>query len=238
METRTLTFNDLLNLTGEEISQTKIRLCLTPSGSTESPIDIFKRNPDEVNIGWFLDRKKNNNLYVGGHAICLVRLPQNPDLWLFTTMKTITKDTGIYNGVGWEGTEWKQFSPFYGRLIVKFHKGPYSFVNASTVMNSIEVVQLLPDIYEDNHFPGYDNVCLPWKEMHRIIEGELMDWHNALANQKGVYVITDKNTGLLYVGSATAQTDMLLQRWKNYSDNGHGGDVELKRIVDEKASTT
>ena len=40
----------------------------------------------------------------------------------------------------------------------------------------------------------------------------------------------------MYVGSATAQYGMLLQRWTNYIDNGHGGNVELKHIVDTKTS--
>lgn len=46
--------------------------------------------------------------------------------------------------------------------------------------------------------------------------------------------VTDTKNGKIYVGSATAQYGMLLQRWTNYVVNGHGGNVELKRIVDTK----
>ncbi|MDO4202947.1 MAG: GIY-YIG nuclease family protein [Selenomonadaceae bacterium] len=53
-------------------------------------------------------------------------------------------------------------------------------------------------------------------------------------NQKAVYLITDTNTGKLYVGSATAQYGMLLQRWSEYISNGHGGNIELKNLVDAK----
>lgn len=60
------------------------------------------------------------------------------------------------------------------------------------------------------------------------------DWLDALRNQKAVYLITDTSNGKMYVGSATAQYGMLLQRWTNYIDNGHGGNVELKYIVDTK----
>lgn len=49
-----------------------------------------------------------------------------------------------------------------------------------------------------------------------------------------MYLITDTSNGKLYVGSATAQYGMLLQRWTNYIDNGHGGNVELKHIVNTK----
>lgn len=36
----------------------------------------------------------------------------------------------------------------------------------------------------------------------------------------------------MYVGSAIAQYSMLLQRWTNYIENGYGGNIELKHIID------
>ena len=56
----------------------------------------------------------------------------------------------------------------------------------------------------------------------------------ALQNQKAVYLITDTYTGKLYVGSATSQYGMLLQRWSDYIANGHGGNKGLKDIVNSK----
>ena len=56
----------------------------------------------------------------------------------------------------------------------------------------------------------------------------------ALENQKAVYLITDANNGKLYVGSATSKNKMLLQRWSNYIENGHGGNKELKELVEKK----
>lgn len=235
MTNKSLTLNDLLRLSDEQISNTKIRFNVTEAGTIWDPIEVFKRDPNQVNIEWFLNRNKKDYFVVGDYAICLVRLPQNDDLWLFTTMKTITKDTGIHRGIGWEADEWEQFQAFYGRLVVRFHKVSQNPVRrAAPIFDSLEVVQLLPDIYEDNPFPGYDNICLPWRELERIIKGDLTDWHNALSNQKGVYVIADKKTGLLYVGSATARNKMLLERWSAYVANGHGGNEELKKIVADK----
>ncbi|MDY5944446.1 MAG: OPT/YSL family transporter, partial [Faecalibacterium sp.] len=46
-----------------------------------------------------------------------------------------------------------------------------------------------------------------------------------------VYLITDTKTGKLYVGSATSQTGMLLQRWSSYIADGHGGNEALKELV-------
>ena len=72
------------------------------------------------------------------------------------------------------------------------------------------------------------------KQLEIIIRQNKKDWRAALENQKAVYLITDKNNGKLYVGSATSDYGMLLQRWSNYVENGHGGNIELKKLVEEK----
>ena len=46
---------------------------------------------------------------------------------------------------------------------------------------------------------------------------------------KGVYLITDKSNGKLYVGSATG-SEMIWGRWKDYLNTGHGGNEELKKL--------
>ena len=48
------------------------------------------------------------------------------------------------------------------------------------------------------------------------------------SNQKGVYLITDVESGKRYVGSAYGE-EMLLGRWKNYIASGHGGNKDLKQ---------
>lgn len=124
MTTDRLLLNDLLHLTEDELMRTKIRFCIQPSQETYNPIEIFKSNPDAINSGWLFDRKKKNIFQIGETAICLVRLSNDPDLWLLTTVKTITKDTGRYGGgIGWEGEEWSQYKPYYGRTIIRHHKG-------------------------------------------------------------------------------------------------------------------
>lgn len=56
----------------------------------------------------------------------------------------------------------------------------------------------------------------------------------ALQNQKAVYLITDRSNGKLYVGSATSDNGMLLQRWENHIDSGHGGNKELIELVNKE----
>lgn len=226
-----LWLNDLLGLSDEELANTKIRFNKNAHGI--DPIEEYKRDPEVINTLWFLNRGSKSYFKVGQYAICLVRI--SGDRWLFTTMKTITVDNGITNGVAYEGEEWGKFSPLYGRLIIKYHSTfQQSVPFANTVMDQLEVLQLLPDTYDDDEFPGYDSVCLSYEQLRRIIDRGLSDWTAALEHQKGVYVITDTATGKLYVGSATAGNGMLLKRWNDYVANGHGGDVALRELVEQQ----
>lgn len=103
-----------------------------------------------------------------------------------------------------------------------------------TIMDEMEVIEILPVVYEGDDFPGYENIRLSYNQLEAIIRRQRATWIAALQNQKAVYLITDKAAGKLYVGSATALEKMLLQRWTDYVNNGHGGNEELKKIVSEK----
>ena len=98
---------------------------------------------------------------------------------------------------------------------------------ASTVLHDCNVAQILEQKYEDEEFPGYDEVNLSWDSLNRIISKET--WKTALENQKGVYLITDISNGKLYVGSAYGE-NMIYGRWMQYTKNGHGGNVNLKSL--------
>ncbi|WP_369123980.1 GIY-YIG nuclease family protein [Bifidobacterium adolescentis] len=52
-----------------------------------------------------------------------------------------------------------------------------------------------------------------------------------------MYVITNTDNGKLYVGSATGRNG-IYQRWKNYIDNGHGGNTELRKLVEQQEKRT
>ena len=99
--------------------------------------------------------------------------------------------------------------------------------NASSVIEDCEIEQILPDIFDNDIFPGYDKVNISWKELSRVLEKDT--WKTALQNQKGVYLITDKNNGKLYVGSAYGD-EMILTRWKSYIKTCHGNNVDLRKL--------
>lgn len=81
-------------------------------------------------------------------------------------------------------------------------------------------------------FPGYNSVRLNYNILKLIINEENSSWKGALSNVSGIYVITDKNTGQHYVGSACGG-EGLWQRWSEYSKTGHGNNKELKNLLSE-----
>lgn len=226
-----ITLNDLLNFNENEIDNVRIRF--NQSNGIENPMELYKSNPDEVNTKWFLWRTKDKFFKVGQIAICLLKLQK--DTWLLTTIKRITKDLDVTKGINYEAEELPQHAGFYGRVIIKYHKYEQSSLRKyDSICNNLVVTQILPSRFDGDEFPGYDNVRLSYNDLSAIIKLGKKDWITALSNQKAVYLITDKSTGKLYVGSATSDKGMLLNRWTTYAENGHGGNVELKELVNTK----
>lgn len=154
---------------------------------------------------------------------------------MLTTIKKVTKELDIYNGISYEGEELEQYKSYFGRIVIKYHKtsqqqGRYY----GKICGDLEVQQILPTVFDGDDFPGYDKVRLTFTQLESILNRGKRDWIAALENQKAVYLLTDKNNGKMYVGSATSDYGMLLQRWKSYIGNGHGGNKELVELVNKK----
>lgn len=225
--------NDILKFGNEELPNVKIKFNIHNGYS--DPLDLYKQNPDEVNVGWFLWHENSRYFQEGQIAICFLRIAT--DTWLLTTIKRITKliDVPAGGGVGYEAEEEERYKKYFGRIIVKYHNKAISMGRRyEALMDELEVLEVLNDCFTGNDFPGYENVRLTYTQLQNIIDRNLPGWVAALQNQKAVYLITDTNTGKLYVGSATAQYGMLLQRWSNYVHNGHGGNKGLKELVDKQ----
>jgi hypothetical protein len=94
--------------------------------------------------------------------------------------------------------------------------------NAESVIQDCEIVQILPDLSDNDIFPGYEHVHLNWDDLKRVITKE--SWKTALQNQNEVYLLTDTSNGKQQVGSAYGQ-DIFLGRWQAYLKNGHGGNI-------------
>lgn len=223
--------NDLLHFDAAEVPNVRVKFNIY--NGYDDPLDLYKTNPDEVNVTWFLWHDDRRYFNVGQTAICLLKL--RGDQWLLTTIKKITRLLDVTDGVGYDADEVKEYEQYFGRLVVEYHNPCRTMGRKyENVMDELEVVQILNEQYTGNEFPGYENVRLSYPLLKNIVDRQLPGWVDALRNQKAVYLITDTKTGKMYVGSATSQTGMLLQRWSSYAADGHGGNIELRELVKQQ----
>ena len=223
--------NNLLHF--DQVNYGNIKIKFNQSNGYDDPMELYQSNPDIVNNQWLFWRNKQRYFYVGQIAICFLKLSY--DTWLLTTIKKVTKELNVYDGINYEGEELEEYKSYFGRVVIKYRKtfqqqGRYY----GEICDDLEVQQILPTVFDGDDFPGYDKVRLSYRQLESVLNRGKRDWIAALENQKAVYLITDKDNGKMYVGSATSDYGMLLQRWRYYVANGHGGNKELVEIVNEK----
>ncbi len=218
--------NDILNLT--DLENVKVRF-ITKSGAKWNPIEIFKDSEASYRLlgDHYWNYKGQKSYKEGQITVGLARIKDNS--WLLFHVGKITKDLDKLSAIGYEYEILSEYEKYFGRLIVRYKNTSQNLVRlASSVMDECEVEQILPDIFDNDIFPGYDKVNVCWNELSRLIEKD--NWKTALQNQKGVYLMTDISNGKMYVGSAYGE-NMILGRWRAYVKSGHGGNVGLKQLT-------
>jgi len=218
--------NDILRF--ENLDNVKIRFILQFE-KIWNPIEYYKSGNLKVMLdGHYWNYTKYKSFKEGQTTIGFIKINKNDDFWLLFHIGKVVKDLNVFNGAGYEYEIVSEYEKYFGRLIVGYKNRSQNMVrNAKSVMDDCRVVQILPDTFDNDIFPGYDKVNISWKELYGVIEKD--NWKTALQNQKGVYLITDTLNGKMYVGSAYGE-NMLLGRWESYRNSGHGGNKELKKL--------
>jgi hypothetical protein len=215
--------SDILQI--ERFENVKIKFNMMFGGNW-SPTEIFN-NKDYKTL---LEGHYSRSFKVNDTTIGFIRISKIDNAWLLFHVGKVTKELNIPKGTGirYEYETLNEYQKFFGRLIIKFNNKTQNVVRkAISVIDKCEVMQILPDTFDNDIFPGYDRVNVSWLELARIITKE--SWKTALQNQKGVYLLTDVSNGKMYVGSAYGEY-MLLSRWQSYIKAGHGGNVGLKKL--------
>lgn len=220
--------NDILRI--DNIVNVKIRFNLMVEDNW-NPIELFKNGDISTILGGHYHNYNKKAYTVGQTTIGLIKIKPKEDFWLLFHIGKVTKDLNILNGVGYEYQDLSEYNKYVGRLIVKFKNNATQMIRkAETVIDDCEVVQILPDTFDNDLFPGYEKVNIAWDELRRVIEKD--NWKTALQNQKGVYLLTDISNGKMYVGSAYG-AHMILGRWRAYVNTGYGSNVGLRTLAFE-----
>ena len=157
----------------------------------------------------------------------LMDLYTETDAWIFG---------GVYRVVGRHSDRYdinleKCGEMFVGRLKIRSdYRSRLMRVNFENHYDRFEVLEILREPYSGRVFPGYEAIDIHLTELRILIRNDKADWKAALEHIKGIYMITDEDTGKRYVGSAYGDQG-IWGRWADYAQSGHGGNKELEALL-------
>jgi hypothetical protein len=216
---------DLLKISGVPLRNWKIHLA---TGVNPTPLEAYYKGRFKE---WQEEQTKKN--FQCEMVVGLIHLYR--DHWLFGGVYRIlgvrkgTKIAYLYQTELLPGQE-----DLIGRVVVRFRRDfRASYIKGHRFGYLLEVSEIKPQKITIEPFPGHNRVLLSHDRLCTILQQHDASWESALSSVKGVYLIADCNTGLLYVGSATG-SDGIWQRWVDYAKTGHGGNKELKALLAKK----
>ena len=237
-----ITLRNLLNLNEKDIDNSKIGLNMKDGLIGETFFDMYKNGTlDKIHLYHNSDKNSKSwkqGLKPGKVVFSFVQMPDNSHRWLLVSVGKCIKPVVIKNHEYYEYEEVEQYSGYIDRLIIDctksgFAKSRYMF-DLKSFLDVAEIVEILPQEYEPIKFNGYKNVRLKFTDLKLILETEkYTSYKEMLKNVKGVYCLTDTNTGRVYIGSAYG-SDGIAQRWDYYKSTKHGGNEMLIKLYEEK----
>lgn len=195
------------------------------------PLDVFVRDYNEWE-GWNRWRS-NKDDFNREKIFSLIDFYPESGIWLFGGIFTILSRTGISGPDSYRIACDETSRELVGRLKIRLKRPARgrSFLLEKT-FDQMVVSEILRERYSGERFPGYENIHIRFTLLEQIISSERPDWKTALANVKGVYVITDSNNGKKYVGSAYGDNGKIWSRWSCYvRTGGHGWNDELTKLI-------
>jgi hypothetical protein len=190
------------------------------------PLDVFTRDRQEWQ-GWQEYRPERDD-FNRRFIFSLASFYHEPGTWLFG---------GVYEVLERRPDKYVvQKSDFAADFIGRLRlRSPYSGrtvrVNLEGQYETFEVIEILAEPFSGRPFPGYEDIHVSFDEIETLVRNNRMDWRAALESVKGVYLITDSKTDRRYVGSAHGEHG-IWSRWCAYAATGHGGNVELRALLD------
>lgn len=205
------------------------KLHLASWNGIEEPIDVYLAGRFDT---WQAEQTQRN--FERPHVLSLIKLPQR-NQWLFA---------GTHDSLGCSDKDERDLYHYEmrrrpggndldGRLVVEFERsGRASYLLAEKWIDQMRVLEIRPQRMTVEQFTGYSRTILTKQHLDIVVRENAESWRTALTNVAGVYVIVDRQTGKLYVGSATGNGG-IWERWRSYSETGHGGNVELQALLKE-----
>jgi len=221
--------------------KTKVKFNMNASDWNKRALDLLLDDSDDwFEMNEWKTKHANNNLNHADYLIALAQYyPYGPEYFMFGGLYKVEIKYPNENGLrGYKLIPTELNKDYEKRLIIKIDKpiGRNLYNRWFTSVDSLgsEVYELAPDT-KLAHFPGYNKVNLSHDKMVRILNNDEQSWKQALSNVKGIYAITDKKTGKIYIGSASGNAGGLWQRWSSYANvkNLTGGNKAFEELKGE-----
>ena len=203
----------------------KLHLAIPVGG--DNPLDLYLDGGFDE---WQCVQNKKN--FPRPHVVSLIQMP-GANRWLFA---------GAYDsrGCSWNeaARQWRyDLQPriacidLQGRLVVSFKRpGRQSYLCCERWDERLEVSELRAERLRVAEFRSYSWTMLTKQHLDIVVREQDASWKAALSAVAGVYVIVDRATGKMYVGSATGSGG-IWNRWCAYAATGHGGNRELRELL-------
>jgi hypothetical protein len=183
-----------------------------------------------------IQTKKNfSNKYI----LSLIQIPDKKNMWLFAGLYISYGSKVFYEKNArrykYSTQQLADDNLLAGRAIISFERSSrqsYPYFNKLKDKFKINEIKANPIAVQD--FPGHENVRIKKEILDLIVSQGVDSWRGGL-RIPGIYLITDLATGRFYVGKADGRKG-IWQRWSEYSKSGHGGDVDLRKLLSEKGS--
>lgn len=220
-----LNFLDIIPIKKERLNKYKLHLAIGTKDQKEPLYALFKNNFKP----WQERQTKKN--FKRDYILSLIYY--NHDEWIFGGIYKQKGVRKVKDHYEYDTELLDTRKDLIGRLIIQYRRGSrQSYRFLEKYIDELKVLEILRKPYTVEAFPGYENVIIDFNTLKTIIQKGEPSWKTALSFVKGVYIITDKNNGKIYVGSAYGD-ESFWSRWSSYAKNGHGGNKELKKIINE-----
>lgn len=189
------------------------------------PLEVLAR--DRVEWREWQEYRTKRNDFNRPYIFSLAQFHYEPDAWLFGgVFKVLVRHPDRYE------VELAEYgAEFVGRSKLGLpYRDRQTRVNLENHYVRFEVLEILREPYTGRVFPGFEGIDLSFAELESVVRNGRPDWQASLSSVKGVYLISDAKTGRRYVGSAYG-VGGVWSRWCEYAATGHGGNVELRKLV-------
>lgn len=115
----------------------------------------------------------------------------------------------------------KSFAALSGRLVIEWGRGYLAWIQRADQQGK-PILELRRE-YQEQRFPGFADLMISLSFFPTLPPS----WVAVLRASRGIYLLTCPRTKEQYVGSATGK-DGFWDRWREYYETGHGGNVRLK----------